>query len=56
MKNIELKYKIMCLNIAKIYIAKFNVLNEQFGMSTVNKIHMQKYVFMFKKYKFLDIY
>lgn len=49
MKNIELKDKIMYLNIAKIYIAKFNVLNEQFGMSTVNKKYIQKYVFMFKK-------
>lgn len=26
------------------------------GMSTVNKRHIQKYLFMFNKYKFLDIY
>lgn len=28
--------------------------NKKNGMSTVNKKHIQKYLFMFKKYKFLD--
>ena len=57
MKNIELKDKRMCLNIAKIYIAKFNVLNEQFGLKIfgINNITIKQDSFyinytLFSKY------
>ena len=29
-------------------------MNKNYGKSTINKKHIQKYLFMFKKYKLLD--
>lgn len=62
MKNIELKDKIMYLNIAKIYIAKFNVLNEQyglkiFGISNITIKHDSFYIHytIFSKYRKIKI-
>ena len=58
MKNIELKDKIMYLNIVNIYIANFNVLNEQYGLKIfgINNITIKHYSFyihytIFSKYR-----